>query len=196
MTSMLRKTLGSVALMLVGLIPLTAAAGLLTFQGATFSSSWAGDTLNLKIDANPSDLTGNWRNAIKIDSIAINDVGNISTAADISLAGPGSFGGIVDGWGLNANGCQDLTGGVNHPCWTGDADLTDNMWFNFTFGADLANFTDTPHLKVRFLDADDQKAGSLLSMNLGPSVKVPEPGSLAILGLGLVSLVAIRRKRA
>lgn len=195
MTSMLRNRLGSIVLTLVGLAPLTASAGLLTFQGATFSSSWTGNTLNLQIDAAPSHLAGNWIDALKIDSIAINNVGAIDSSTDIFLNGPGTFGGNVNGWGLNNGGCQDLSGGINHPCWSGLADLDDGMIFSFIFNAGIANYTDTPHLKVRFIDDEGRKAGSLLSMDLGPSVKVPEPGSLALMGLGLLSLFGMRRKR-
>jgi hypothetical protein len=195
MTSMLRSTLGSIVLTFVGLAPLAASAGLLTFQGATFSSSWSGNTLNLKIDADPTRLSGDWVNALKIDSIAINDVGNISSSTDIFLVGPGTFGGDIDGWGLNASGCQALTGGTNHPCWTGSADLDDGMLFSFTFAAGKAKLNETPHLKVRFLDSAGNKVGSLLSTDLGPDVQVPEPGSLALLGMSLVALVGLRRKR-
>ena len=193
MNSMLRKLFGGIVLTIAGLVPLTASAGLLTFDGATFSSSWAGDILTIRIDADPTHLTGGWTNAVKIDSIAINDVGSVDDPTDISLAGPGTFGGNIDGWGLDAGGCQDLSGGVNHPCWNGLADLADNMLFNFTFATGVANHTDSPHLKVRFLDAQGNKEGSLLSMDL-PSVEVPEPGSVALLGLGLVALIGLRRK--
>ncbi len=192
MNSMLRKLLGSIVLTASGFMPLTVSAGPLTFDGVDFSSSWTGNVLAIKIDAaNP---TGGWASAVKIDSIAINDVGSVTSASDISLTGPGTFGGTIDGWGLNAGGCQGLSGGINHPCWTGLANLADNMVFNFTFATGVANYTDTPHLKVRFLDEQDNKQGSLLSMDLGRSVKVPEPGSLALLGLGLVALTVLRRK--
>jgi len=70
------------------------------------------------------------------------------------------------------------------------------MHFDFTFSgaAVISNYTDTPHLKVRFIDSNGNKTGSLLSADL-PSVNVAEPSSLAIFGLGLAGLISVRRKK-
>lgn len=165
--------------------------------GVDFYSSWLdANTLRIEIDAaNP--MAG-WASAVNIDSIAINGPGSWSwvNASDITLNGPGTFGGPIDGTGLNAGGCQGLTLGANHQCWSGLAALTDNMYFDFTFsgGAVISNQTDNPHLKVRFVDANGGKVGSLLSQDL-PSIKVSEPTTLGILGLGLLGLVYARRRK-
>lgn len=165
--------------------------------GVDFSSSWLSPTtLRIQIDAaNP---TGGWAGATNIDAIAINapDAWNWSSAGDIALSGPGTFGGAIDSTGLNAGGCEPtLSLGGNHPCWSGSAALADNMHFDFTFSDTglISNYTDNPHLKVRFVDADGRKVGSLLSSDL-PSASLIEPSSLAMLAIGVVGLVVARRQ--
>jgi len=166
--------------------------------GVDFYSSWNGDTLRIEIDAaNP---TAGWANAVSIDSIAINapDAWSWGVPGDITLTGPDvSFDGPIDRVGLNAGGCQkDLIPknlGKNHPCWTGLALLTDNMYFDFSFGAGLvSNHTDNPHLKVRFIDAGGNKVGSLLSADLH---SVAEPSVLLLMGAGLAGLGFACRSR-
>ena len=99
--------------------------------GVDFFSSWIAPlTLRIEIDAaNPG---AGWADAVSIDSIAINapDAWSWVNPSDITLSGPGSFGGSIDGTGLNEGGCQGLTLGANHQCWTGLAALTDNMYFD------------------------------------------------------------------
>ena len=164
--------------------------------GVDFYSSWiSANTLRIEIDAlNP---IGGWAGAVNIDSIAINapDAWSWLNTSDITLSGPGTFGGAMNGTGLNASGCQGLTLGANHPCWSGLAALTDDMYFDFTFsgGAVITDYTDNPHLKVRFVDANGGKVGSLLSADL-PS-KVAEPSSIALLCVGVAGLVLARRKQ-
>lgn len=177
-----------------------ASAGVITDwegTGVDFYSSWLSpSTLRIEIDAaNP--MAG-WANAVAIDSIAINGEGawSWSNISDITLAGPAGFDATMDGTGLDANGCKlTLTLGANHQCWTGYAGLTDNMYFDFTFsgGAVISDYTDNPHLKVRFVDDSGAKVGSLLSQDL-LSTSVPEPSSIAVLTLGIAGLLAARRK--
>jgi hypothetical protein len=58
------------------------------------------------------------------------------------------------------------------------------MIFDFTFSdvSLISSYVDNPHLKVRFVDGDGNKVGSLLSAN------VPEPSVLLLMGAGLAGL--------
>jgi hypothetical protein len=188
----LKAIAGAVTGFFIGFASLNASAGTVNFQGATFSSGWIGHTLRIVIDAG-GPLSGDWVGAQSIDAIAINDAGSFNDPTDILLTANG-FNSGMDGYGLNGGGCEALSGGINHPCFTGSAALSDNMVFDFLFTGDSTpNYSDNPHVKVRFLDSQGQKIGSLLSQNL-PS-EVPLPGTLGLLGLGLAGLGGVRRKR-
>jgi len=164
--------------------------------GVDFFSSWIdADTLRIEIDAEGPTAEGpiaGWADAVAIDSIAINGDWDWFNDDDITLAAIGTFGGAIDGSGLNEMGCQGEVLGGNHQCWSGLALLTDDMFFDFTFAGDAIFSTGTnPHLKVRFIDAYGEKVGSLLST----TVNIPEPAMISLLGAGLIGLGFARRRR-
>lgn len=164
-----------------------AQANVLVFQGVTFTTTVLdADTLQLEIDA--AGRTGDWASAVSIDTIALKNIGSFTTAA---LTGPGGS------WGfsskeLNANGCKGGSS-TGNACFTHSPQaLGDDMIFTFSFTGGVQNF-DLPTLKVRFLNDDGKKQGSLLSMDI-PAVPEPETYALMAAGLGAIGFLSRRRR--
>lgn len=101
--------------------------------------------------------------------------------------------------GLNAKGCKD-NGTYDALCIfntdsyvTGTGPTTGpstGTIFTFSFDITLDDvFPELTHLKVRWVDADGEKTGSLISEDISwTDVSVPEPGILALLALGLIGI--------
>jgi len=216
---------------LVGAAMAPAHAGLLTYQGVTFNSSWAGNVFTLEIDA--ASRKDAWARATGLAALELDGIGNY-TSVSVSGAPGGASGWTTSGAALNANGCSGGAKGQagSRLCFSGQQiALADDMVFSFTFNGSAVRPVD-PRLKVEFVDSTGKKVGGLLSQTLTASadpgmpeippvadqphgepiqppaagagsgtqspVPVPEPQDSAVFlaGLGLMGLVAARKRRA
>ena len=150
----------------------TAHAGLLTYQGVTFSSSWSGQVLTLEIDA--AQHTGDWARAKGLAALELDGIGDY-TSVSVRSAPGGAASWTTSSSELNAQGCSGSTKGQagSRLCFTGQQiELSDNMVFSFNFSGKAVSTVD-PHVKVEFVTAKGRKVGSLLSQTLPASPAAP-----------------------
>jgi hypothetical protein len=119
--------------------------------------------------------------------------------------GTGSW--TVVGGGISATGCQGNGGGFECADWTGagvGAAITGTFmtWaFDITMNNGILNTSNLgAEVKVQYVNADGVKVGDLVSENITlqvgrPPNEVPEPQTLALLGLGLLGIALSRRRR-
>jgi hypothetical protein len=166
MNKVLRNTLFSAALGSAFLMP--AQAGVLTYQGVTFTSTWSDHVLTLEIDA--AGRTGDWSTATGLAALGIKGIGAY-TSVSVTATPKGAMSWTTSGAEMNASGCSASSKGAagSRLCVSGQQiALADNMVFTFSFTGAKVTAAD-PHIKVEFVDAKGNKAGSLLSQTLLPS---------------------------
>jgi hypothetical protein len=191
---------------------LSASANTITSQGVTFTTTAIdADSMSIRIQDALTGGTGNWLNITHLWLLGIKDIGT-PTGGSVSEDATVAWSNLeLDGNGACGPGSPPA---ANCFTWATPAQLTDDFTFTLNFVGGPFNFTDGtnpispgPHIKVGFLcgltlvRGTYNVCGSILSQNIptdtdtDTDTDVSEPGSLALLGLGLLAMGFRRRRR-
>jgi hypothetical protein len=178
-----------------------------TCQGASYALSYSGIALpdadplhetfriTLTIDTSTLALPG----AVAVDAAAIKVSSSVFSSAIFDAPGGAASWNLVPG-GIGAGGCSGSGSGFDCADWTAAGVGTAvGGTLSFVFDQTLNNGAlfaglEGSSIKVRYVNADGNKIGALVSESLSSSPPVPEPTAALVFAVG-VAVIGSRARR-
>jgi len=167
----------------------------LQYGGSPISTTGTTETFRITLNIDTSGYNGG---GSYLDIVAIK--ASSSLIAATLFDAPGGAGTWTT-WlgGVNANGCSGSGSGFDcAAAWFIGLPVPDATLYQWTWDVEIPTgtlFTDPfeATIKARYVDANHEKIGDLVSENITLQV-IPEPTSIALLGAGLLALAIARRR--